>query len=122
MKAFTLPFPPSANNLFVNSKHGRYRSPRYNTWIEEAGVEILRQRPLKYRGPVNLSYEFQDRRDNRKRDLGNLEKATTDLLVLHGIIEADDGSIVRKINLSWSLEVEGVRITIEPVFKEAVAA
>lgn len=122
MKPFSLPFPPSANNLFVNGKHGRFRSPRYDAWIAEAGIEVLRQRPLKYRGPVNLYYEFQDGRDKRKRDLGNLEKATTDLLVLHGIIEADDGTIVRKINLAWSLEVEGVRVTVEPVFKEAVAA
>jgi hypothetical protein len=35
------------------------------------------------------------------------------LLVKHGIIEADDGSIVRRVEASWTTEVEGVRITIE---------
>lgn len=113
---FDLPFPPSSNNLFVNGKRGRFRSPRYDSWITHAGGEIMRQRPSKFSGPVNLSYEFQEGRDNRRRDLGNLEKATTDLLVAHRIIEADDGSIVRKINLAWSAEVEGVRVTIEQVF------
>jgi Holliday junction resolvase RusA-like endonuclease len=111
----TLPFPPSSNNLFVNGKRGRFRAPRYDSWIAHAGGEILRQRPAKFSGPVNLSYEFQEGVDRRRRDLGNLEKATTDLLVAHQIIRADDGSIVRKINLAWNPEVEGVRVTIEPV-------
>lgn len=117
MTVINLPFPPSSNNLFINGKRGRFRSQKYDSWIMEAGNEILRQRPSKLAGPVVLDYVFQEGRDNRKRDLGNLEKATTDLLVSHRIIEADDGSIVRKINLSWAPDVEGVRVTIEPVFR-----
>jgi Holliday junction resolvase RusA-like endonuclease len=121
--SFILPFPPSSNNLFVNGKKGRFRSPRYEAWITQAGGEIMRQRPAKYSGPVNLIYEFQEGFDNRKRDLGNLEKATTDILVLHRIIEADDGSIVRKISLAWNPTIEGVRVLIEPVFgRQEIAA
>lgn len=112
----TLPMPPSVNNMFINSKHGRFRSQKYDSWIMEAGNEILRQRPSKVAGPVVLSFEFQDGRDNRKRDISNLIKAPEDLLVKHGIIEADDQTIVRKINAGWSLEVEGVRVTVESVF------
>ena len=120
---FALPFPPSSNNLFVNGKRGRFRSPRYEAWIAEVGVEIMRQRPAKYTGPVNLIYEFQEGFDNRKRDLGNLEKATTDILVLHRIIEADDGSIVRRISLAWNPTIEGVRVLIEPLFgRQEIAA
>jgi len=122
MKPITLPFPPSVNNLFVNSKHGRFRSQRYDSWINNAGNEILRQRPAKITGPVNLTYEFQEGRDNRKRDLGNLEKATTDLLVALRIIEADDGSIVRRISLAWNPAIEGALVTIEPVFSAKVPA
>ena len=116
MTVLNLPFPPSVNNLFINGKSGRFRSQKYDSWIQEAGNEILRQRPSKVSGPVVLSFEFQDGRDARKRDISNLIKAPEDLLVKHGIIEADDQSIVRKINVSWSLEVEGVRVTIEPLF------
>jgi crossover junction endodeoxyribonuclease RusA len=119
MKPFVLPFPPSVNNLFVNGKNGRFRSPKYESWITQAGNEILRQRPAKITGPVNLIYEFQEGQDNRKRDLGNLEKATTDLLVAHQIIEADDGSIVRKISLAWNPSIEGALVSIEPVFGSA---
>ncbi len=112
MTVIDLPFPPSVNNLFINGKHGRFRSQRYDSWIMEAGNEILRQRPSKVVGPVVLSFEFQEGRDNRKRDITNLLKAPEDLLVKHGIIQADDGSIVRSVRASWSEAVEGVRVTI----------
>ena len=113
---FILPIPPSVNNLYVTGKYGRFRSQKYDSWINEAGAEIMRQRPSKIAGPVILTYEFQEGKDKRKRDLGNLEKATTDLLVSHQIIEADDGSIVREIKLKWNAEVEGVRVTVASVF------
>lgn len=116
MTVLNLPFPPSVNNLFVNGKFGRFRSQKYDSWIMEAGNEILRQRPRKVAGPVILSFEFQEGRDNRKRDISNLIKAPEDLLVKHGIIEADDGSIVREIKLKWSAEVEGVRVTVVSIF------
>lgn len=112
---FSLPYPPSVNGLWANSKSGgRYRTQRYDEWILEAGWELKRQHPTKLKGPVQLDYVFQDAIDKRKRDLGNLEKATTDLLVEHRIIEADDHTIVRRINLAWG-PVEGVQITISPV-------
>jgi crossover junction endodeoxyribonuclease RusA len=114
VSTFLLPMPPSANGLWANSKSGgRFRTQNYEDWIHEAGWELKRQRPLKVAGPVQLLYEFQEASDRRKRDLGNLEKATTDLLVSHGIIEADDNTIVRGIRLKWDAEVKGVRITVE---------
>ena len=116
MIVINLPFPVSTNNMFVNGSRGRFRSQKYDSWIQEAGTEIMRQRPPRTIGPVNLIFEFQDGRDNRKRDVTNLIKAPEDLLVKHGIISADDGSIVRRVTAAWSVEVEGVKITIEPVF------
>lgn len=111
--SFKLPFPPSVNGLWANGKSGRYRTQKYDDWINEAGWELKRQHPTKIKGPVALNYVFQDEKDKRKRDLGNLEKATTDLLVDHGIIEADDHTIVRRISLAWG-QVEGVAVTIVP--------
>ncbi len=115
MIVLNLPFPPSTNNLFVNGLRGRFPSQKYADWITEAGWELTRQRPAKVAGQVNLIFEFQEGRDKRKRDVTNLIKAPEDLLVKHGVIEADDGSIVRKVEASWNAEVEGVRITIHPV-------
>lgn len=122
MTVIHLPFPPSLNNMFINGQRGRFRSQKYDSWIQEAGTEIMRQRPSKVAGPVHLIFEFGEP-DNRKRDVSNLVKAPEDLLVKHGIIEADDGSIVRSITSKWSPEVEGVRVTIQSVFanKESAA-
>lgn len=101
------------NGLFATGKHGkRYRSQRYEDWIHVAGIEVMRQRPNKISGPVALLYEFGEPKDKRKHDLGNLEKATTDLLVTHGIIQADDNSIVREIRLRWVEDIAGVLVTV----------
>jgi Holliday junction resolvase RusA-like endonuclease len=121
LTVISLPFPPSTNNLFFTTKYGRARTQKYDSWIQEAGNEILRQRPKKVSGPVHLIFEIQDGKDRQPRDISNLIKAPEDLLVKHGIIEADNNNIVRSITARWSLEVEGVRITIEPLFKAEAA-
>lgn len=111
----TLPFPPSVNNLFINKGRKRIRSPKYRAWAEEAGWTLNAQSPRCVPGPVTLLYEFQEGQDKRKRDIGNLEKAVTDLLVAHLVIWGDDNRIVRAIDLRWSTEVVGVRVTIKEV-------
>lgn len=117
MSTFILPMPPSVNGLWANGKHGkRYRTQLYDSWIYEAGAEIMRQRPKKHVGPVVLSYEVQEPAGKRKYDLGNREKAVTDLLVSHQIIQADDNTIVREIKLKWATDVEGVRVTVASFF------
>lgn len=114
---FILPLPPSSNSLFANGKFGgRFRTQRYDSWIMEASAEIRRQKPAKVTGPVTLLYEVAEPKGARKFDLGNREKATTDLLVSLGIIEADDNRIVREIRLKWSADVEGVRVTVSSFF------
>lgn len=115
MIVLTLPFPPSTNNLFINTSRGRIRSSKYDQWATEAGWELQRQRPAKVLGPVSLIFEFQAGRDKRKRDITNLLKAPEDLLVKHGVIEADDNTIVQSISANWSAEVTGVRIAITPL-------
>jgi crossover junction endodeoxyribonuclease RusA len=110
-----LPFPPSTNNLFINTSRGRIRSSKYDEWATEAGWELARQRPSKTLGPVSIHFEFQSGRDNRKRDITNLLKAPEDLLVKFGVIEADDNTIVQAISAGWSASVKGVRITVTPI-------
>lgn len=110
-------FPPSTNNLFINVTKGRVPSARYADWRQEAGWSLKAQRPTAIKGPVVLRYQFQEGQDKRKRDIGNLEKAPTDLLVEHGVIEADDNTIVRGISLFWSKHITGARVEIIPVSK-----
>jgi Holliday junction resolvase RusA-like endonuclease len=115
----TLPFPVSVNAMYSNGRSGRLKSPRYEAWLTEAGYALMVQRPVRIKGPVTLSYEVQDGSDGRRRDIGNLEKGPTDLLVAHGIIEGDHDQIVREINLRWCQNVSGIRVTITPI-KDAV--
>lgn len=115
MIVVNLPFPPSTNNLFINTSRGRIRSSKYDEWATEAGWELARQRPAKTIGPVSIHFDFQSGRDKRKRDITNLLKAPEDLLVKFKVIEADDNTIVQSISANWSAEVKGVRVTITPL-------
>lgn len=109
-----LPFPPSVNSLFANvAKRGRVRSERYREWANAAGWDLAAQHPVRVSGPVDLEFYIQEKRD-RRRDLGNLEKAVTDLLVTHQVIDGDDYTIVRSIHLAWSQSVTGCRVCIRP--------
>lgn len=112
--------PPSTNNLFLNGTKGRFRSQKYEDWLQEANIDYLRQRPKKIEGPVNITMEFQE--PKRRSDLDNRVKAPLDFLVKSGVIQADDQTIVRKINLAWSDEIEGCRITIESIFGSVASA
>ena len=109
---FDLPFPPSVNGLFPGKKR-RYPHPRYKAWRDAAapmvpGVFIA--------GRYTLDLIF-DRPDRRARDLGNLEKACSDLLVSHGVVI--DDSACQRITLAWSDDVPTkdakVRVTVTGV-------
>ena len=112
MTVITLPFPVSVNAMFADGKTRRHKSQRYADWCQEAGWILRSQRPEPVKGQVEILYEVQDGKDNRRRDLVNLEKGVTDLLVEHGIIEADHDLILREVRMKWNRDVIGVRITI----------
>lgn len=107
----TLPYPPSANRLWVRARQGMRRSDHYTAWLKEAGWLALAQRPGKITGPYKLAINAV-RPDKRRRDLGNLLKATEDLLVSIGLIEDDSKS--EMIVMRWVTTGEGVTIRIEP--------
>ena len=66
-----LPFPPSVNNLFVNTaRAGRRKSKRYLAWIKEAGMVLEIQQPIPINGPVEVWISLTPP-DQRKRDLDN---------------------------------------------------
>lgn len=111
-----LPLPPSVNGLFKNAKKGRRRTDRYNAWRDEAGWTLIIQKPQRISGPVQLLIEVSTK---ARGDTANYEKATTDLLVKHRIIEDDNRKIVKGTSLVQSPGIKGVRITITPLTNEA---
>jgi Holliday junction resolvase RusA-like endonuclease len=104
-----VPMPPSVNQLFANvPKRGRVATKRYTAWRTEAGLRLNVQRPPRIEGPVELQYSIGS---DTRADLGNTEKALTDLLVSANIIEGDSKKTVKKISLWWG-DHTGVQITI----------
>ena len=110
-------FRPIPQSSYIEQITAATTTPRYADWRQAAGWSLKAQHPRSIKGPVILKYLFQEGQDRRKRDIGNLEKAPTDLLVEHKVIEADDNTIVRAIALGWSKAVTGARVQIIPVSK-----
>jgi len=96
----TLPYPPSVNATH-RAVNGRViLSKRYRDWILEAGAAVAAQLP--HQAPLKHYTLWIEATppDLRRRDLGNLEKPTSDLLKRAGVIE--DDHMARFIGLSWS--------------------
>lgn len=109
-----LPMPPTTNNLFAGTGKKRVKTYKYEAWEREAGWELLRQHPPRIKGAVALVIEVSERESTDTWDVCNREKATTDLLVTHGVIQGDNRPIVRRVTMEWS-DVPGVRVTITPL-------
>lgn len=114
-----LPLPPSVNHLFANAgKRGRVITPHYKAWRKEAGWQLIRQRPGSIKGRYALEIYIQA---DAAADIGNLEKACSDLLVAHRVIEDDA--------MAWALHIyrdprisEGCRLVIRSVIPELECA
>ena len=100
MIEYTLPFPPTDNNLYINArgKRPRVRSPEYRAWIERAGWKLKSQQPK----PLGVRAFIQiDLDERRKGDCSNRTKALLDLLVTHGVLEDDSKKYVRRVSVGW---------------------
>lgn len=92
---FTLPMPPTANNLFANFKgRGRVKTDKYIKWIHTAGWSLKAQKPAKIAGNYALTVVVPAK---TLGDIDNRIKALSDLLVEHGIVEDD--------SLAWSVSI-----------------
>jgi crossover junction endodeoxyribonuclease RusA len=112
----TLPAPPSPNAIWRAVKGRVIRSEEYRAWIRHAGFVLISQRPTRTAGPQNVRVCVQT---NMRRDLDGYLKATLDLLVTHKIIESDRCKTVRRIELEWSDDIEGVEVHVEAVGEKA---
>lgn len=119
MIRISLPFPPSVNNLYCNAgKRGRYKSPGYMAWCAEASIGIKdahRQGIKAYHLAICLK-----RPDRRQRDLGNYEKAISDLLVSHGVIADDSGC--ERLSMQWDHGMKEACVVLVMPAEEALAA
>lgn len=113
MITLDLPKPPSLNNIFSNIPgRGRAKSKSYRTWRTHAALEIMRQgRPT-----MSGRYELEIRHRRRPADLGNLEKAVSDILVHARVVEDDRKA--ERILMWWDDSLpQGIdcRVHVQPV-------
>lgn len=115
MTIITLPAPPSANRLWRSTCRRVYRAQGYVKWLREAGWTLRAQHPGRIPGDYAMRL-LACPKDKRKRDLDNLLKATSDLLVAAGVVDED--SRCRVIEAAWVDETEcpkgSIRVAIEP--------
>ena len=93
---FTLPLPPSVNNLYLNLRgRGRVKSPAYRAWLDEAAA-ICSDAAWRHNPPPpdsRWSLEAVCVMPNwRRRDLDNAAKAAIDFLAAR--LGLDDNRLV----------------------------
>lgn len=104
MITFTLPAPPSTNQLYSGR---RYKTARYKAWVSEAGWELRVQHAPNIKGPFHLTMYLPGR-----LDLDNI-KAIPDLLKTIGVIEDDRRQFMRRVVIE---PTDGpCRVEIEPL-------
>ena len=111
-QTFSLPLPPSFNNLYANAgRKGRVITPGYRDWIVEAGWEFKLARVEPVKGPYRLEIVI-GRQGRRQTDLANREKAISDLMVKHRLVE--DDSLLEHLTMFWGGEPGRAQITLAP--------
>lgn len=110
------PYPPSTNRLWRSVKGRNIKSAEYRAWEERCRREtsVFIEGPCgRPDGAYRLTIEAQ-RPDKRRRDIGNLEKPLSDLLVSIGIVK--DDCLAEEITLRWVTDnlAGRVRMTVTP--------
>ena len=103
MIEYTLPWPPSANNLFVG-RHRRHVSRAYKCWRHHAGLSMRVQRVPAITKPAAIEIILTPP-DRRRRDCDNLAKPIVDLAVSMGVLIDDSRRYVKSIAIRWADEV-----------------
>lgn len=102
----SLPIPPSANQLWRSARTSDgvkvYKSKEYSQWLEVA-VMLCKMGLDKRTEPAEIKLHVIGGKGWRKnRDLGNIEKASTDCLKHAGVIADDNTDYVQKTILVYS--------------------
>lgn len=96
---YTIPVPPSLNNIYFNlPKGGRRKTPEYKAWINAGLLMLKTQNPTRFEARADLNVSVPD---SEQGDISNRIKAAEDLLVRAGILTGDDKRYVRSVTATW---------------------
>lgn len=111
---FTLPTPPSTNNLFATIAGKRRSTSDYLRWQREVDLLIMSQRVKQERVAPPVQITITVPQNGRQRaDLDNRIKAVQDALVRCQIIPDDSDLIVKRITAQVGVQLE-CTVDVEP--------
>lgn len=118
-----LPYPPSANGLFSQTRAGRrFPARHYVAWRQHADMLLLAARLKPVHGPVLVEIELTPP-DLRKRDADNAVKPILDSLVRMHLIADDSRKTVREIRVRWAEgKAPGALVRVSALSAEKQAA
>lgn len=108
-----VPVPPSANNLFLNTKNKkrpRAKTDAYRKWIDSADDTIAKLKP-----PTKFPCEVVLRcgvKIHGARDIANIEKAIIDALVRQGVIPKDSIKYVSDVVIRYRPQDNSGGVTV----------
>ena len=110
-----LPIAPSVNALWRISGKRLIRTDAYKAWLNECGWLVRLQRAKPVIGYYML--EIHARRQQKRRDIDNLIKATSDLLVEMQIVE--DDSKCEQVICKWVASGPPMRVKVTPTERDS---
>lgn len=110
-----LPIAPSVNALWRIAGKRMIKSDRYKAWMTECGWLIRQKRVRAVPGPYRLYIEAK--REGGRRDIDNIIKATSDLLVEMQIVE--DDSKCEEVNCKWVPSGPPMRVMVTPIERDS---
>lgn len=97
-----LPYPPSTNGLFSQTRTGRrFPAKHYVAWRRHADLLLMAARLRPVHGPCLIEIELTPP-DKRRRDADNGTKAIVDSLVRMRLIPDDSRGVVREVRVRWA--------------------
>lgn len=117
MIRISLPYPPSAWDLYEGWGKTRRLSRSYAKWREDVGLFIKRP-AASISEPFSLHIAL--RRPNKRQDLDNRSKAVLDVLQHYGVIKNDN--LCERLTMAWDAGLDSECVVLLQAAEEAVAA
>ena len=114
----SLPYPPSAWDLYTGWGKTRRLSDEYRKWRDDAGWYIRGRNEPPLSVPFALSIALK--RPNKRQDLDNRSKAVLDCLQHYGVIKNDN--LCERVTATWDHGMTEECVVLVIPAEEALAA
>lgn len=117
MIRLSLPYPPSAWDLYTGWGKGRRLSKEYKKWRNDVGYFVkVPKEPIS----VPFSISIALRRESGRHDLDNRAKGILDALQHYGVIKNDN--LCERLSMHWDADLPAECVVLLQEAEEAVAS